>query len=207
MYDIIKVSITELREEIIKKAFLQFLNRGYKACSLKTLEQATGLTKGAFYYYFKDKKEILEAGMERYFSVMKEESEEDVERVTSLREYIDLVIKNKEASADASQRIFGCFILEVLFFQLVLEVAPIFPDFRERIYTISKKRLANWEHIILRAKQSGEIRETLDTSVLARNLMSVSGSMLNIELEQANFQYMFSDTRMQFEQYYMLIKK
>ena len=37
-------------------------------------------------------------------------------------------------------------------------------------------------------------RETLDTSVLARNLMSVSGSMLNIELEQANFQYMFSDT-------------
>ena len=199
--------MTELREEIIKKAFLQFLNRGYKACSLKTLEQATGLTKGACYYYFKDKKEILEAGMERYFSVMKEESEEDVERVTSLREYIDLVIKNKEASADASQRIFGCFILEVLFFQLVLEVAPIFPDFRERIYTISKKRLANWEHIILRAKQSGEIRETLDTSVLARNLMSVSGSMLNIELEQANFQYMFSDTRMQFEQYYMLIKK
>ena len=199
--------MTELREEIIKKAFLQFLNRGYKACSLKTLEQATGLTKGAFYYYFKDKKEILEAGMERYFSVMKEESEEDVERVTSLREYIDLVIKNKEASADASQRIFGCFILEVLFFQLVLEVAPIFPDFRERIYTISKKRLANWEHIILRAKQSGETRETFDTSVLARNLMSVSGSMLNIELEQANFQYMCSDTRMQFEQYYMLIKK
>ena len=60
--------MTELREEIVKKAFLQFLNRGYKACSLKTLEQATGLTKGAFYYYFKDKKEILEAGMERDFS-------------------------------------------------------------------------------------------------------------------------------------------
>jgi len=199
--------MTELREEIIKKAFLQFLNRGYKACSLKTLEQATGLTKGAFYYYFKDKKEILEAGMERYFSVMKEESEEDVERVTSLREYIDLVIRNKEESADASQRVFGCFMLEVLFFQLVLEVAPIFPEFRERIYTISKRRLANWEYVILKAKQSGEIRETLDTSVLARNLMSVSGSMLNIELEQANFQYMFSDTRMQFEQYYMLIKK
>ena len=199
--------MTEPREEIVKKAFLQFLNRGYKACSLKPLEQATGLTKGAFYYYFMDKKVILEAGMVRYFSVMKEESGEDVERVASLREYIDLVIKNKEESADASQRVFGCFILEVLFFQLVLEVAPIFPDFRERIYTISKRRLANWERVILKAKQSGEIRATLDTSVLARNLMSVSSSMLNIELEQANFQYMFSDTRMQFEQYYMLIKK
>ena len=190
--------MTELRDEIIKKAFLQFLNRGYKACSLKDLEQATGLTKGAFYYYFKDKKEILEAGMERYFGVMKEESDGDLERVASLREYIDLVIRNKEESADLSQRVFGCF---------VLEVAVLFPAFRERIYTLSKRRLAHWEYIILKAKRNGEIRETLDTSVLARNLMSVSSSMLNIELEQANFQYVFSDMRMQFEQYYMLVKK
>jgi transcriptional regulator, tetR family len=199
--------MAELRDEIVKKSFLQFLNRGYKATSLKDLEQATGLTKGAFYYYFKDKQEILEAGIERYFSVMREERDEDVERVASLREYIDLVIRNKEEGADLSQKLFGCFVLEVLFFQLVLEVASLFPDFRERIYTLSKMRLTRWEHVILKAKQSGEIRETLDTSALARNLMSVSSSMLNIEFDDPNFQYIFSDMRMQFEQYYMLIKK
>ncbi|WP_018338932.1 TetR/AcrR family transcriptional regulator [Butyricimonas synergistica] len=199
--------MVELRDEIVKKSFLQFLNRGYKATSLKDLEQATGLTKGAFYYYFKDKQEILEAGIERYFSVMREETDEDVERVASLREYIDLVIRNKEEGADLSQKLFGCFVLEVLFFQLVLEVAPLFPGFRERIYTLSKMRLTRWEHVILKAKQSGEIRETLDTSALARNLISVSSSMLNIEFDDPNFQYIFSDMRMQFEQYYMLIKK
>ena len=199
--------MVELRDEIVKKSFLQFLNRGYKATSLKDLEQATGLTKGAFYYYFKDKQEILEAGIERYFSVMREETDEDVERVASLREYIDLVIRNKEEGADLSQKLFGWFVLEVLFFQLVLEVAPLFPGFRERIYTLSKMRLTRWEHVILKAKQSGEIRETLDTSALARNLISVSSSMLNIEFDDPNFQYIFSDMRMQFEQYYMLIKK
>lgn len=199
--------MAELRDEIVKKSFLQFLNRGYKATSLKDLEQATGLTKGAFYYYFKDKQEILEAGIERYFSVMREETDEDVERVASLREYIDLVIRNKEEGADLSQKLFGCFVLEVLFFQLVLEVASLFPGFRERIYTLSKMRLTRWEHVILKAKQSGEIRETLDTSALARNLISVSSSMLNIEFDDPNFQYIFSDMRMQFEQYYMLIKK
>ena len=199
--------MVELRDEIVKKSFLQFLNRGYKATSLKDLEQATGLTKGAFYYYFKDKQEILEAGIERYFSVMREETDEDVERVASLREYIDLVIRNKEEGADLSQKLFGCFVLEVLFFQLVLEVAPLFPGFRERIYTLSKMRLTRWEHVILKAKQSGEIRETLDTSALARNLISVTSSMLNIEFDDPNFQYIFSDMRMQFEQYYMLIKK
>lgn len=198
--------MAELRDEIINKSFLQFLNRGYKATSLKDLEQVTGLTKGAFYYYFKDKQEILEAGIERYFGVMREETDEEVEGMT-LREYIERVVRNKEEEADQAQKVFGCFILEVLFFQLVLEVAELFPGFRERIYTLSTKRLTRWERVILKAKLEGEIRETLDTSVLARNLMSVSSSMLNIELEEASFQYVFSDMRMQFEQYYMLIRK
>ena len=61
--------------------------------------------------------------------------------------------------------------------------------------------------MILKAKQQGEIKGSLDTSVLARNLMSVSTSMLNIELGTDNLHFMFSDMRMQFEQYYMLIKK
>ena len=78
---------------------------------------------------------------------------------------------------------------------------------KKHFYLRHNDALMNSTKLSMKAKQSGEIRETLDTSVLARNLMSVSGSMLNIELEQANFQYMFSDTRMQFEQYYMLIKK
>jgi TetR/AcrR family transcriptional repressor of nem operon len=67
--------------------------------------------------------------------------------------------------------------------------------------------LSRWEYMILKAKQQGEIKGSLDTSVLARNLMSVSTSMLNIELGTDNLHFMFSDMRMQFEQYYLLIKK
>jgi len=49
------INMNRLREEIINKAFALFLSRGYHACSLKDLETATGLTKGAFYYYFRNK--------------------------------------------------------------------------------------------------------------------------------------------------------
>lgn len=199
--------MTDLKDCIINKSFFQFLNRGYKACSLKDLEKATGLTKGAFYYYFRNKEEILKAGIDRYLSVINEMSEEEFLRIGTLKEYIDVVVAQKEQNAEKLQELFDFFIIEVAFFQLVLEVAFLFPEYRRCIDELSKNRLSRWEFMILKAKQQGEVKVGLDTTVLARNLMSVSTSMLNIELGTENLRFTFSDMRMQFEQYYLLIKR
>ncbi len=197
----------DLKDKIVNISFFLFLNKGYKACSLKDLEQATGLTKGAFYYYFRNKEEILKTGIEKYLSVSTELSEAEFLQIHSLREYINVTMERQERSVELLQQMFDFFIIEVAFFQLVLEVASLFPAYRNRIDELSKNRLSRWEFMILKAKQQGEIKGTLDTSVLARNLMSVSTSMLNIELGSGNMRFVFSDMRMQFEQYYLLIKK
>lgn len=196
-----------LKDDIVNKSFFQFLNRGYKACSLRDLEQATGLTKGAFYYYFRNKEDILKAGIEKYLSAISEISEEEFMQLSSLKQYLDMVVERKEQNAERLQELFDFFIIEVAFFQLVLEVEDLFPEYRRCIDELSKNRLSRWEYMILKAKQQGEIKVNLDTSVLARNLMSVSTSMLNIELGTENMRFTFSDMRMQFEQYYLLIKR
>lgn len=198
--------MTEHRDEIVNKAFFQFLSRGYTACSLKDLEQAIGLTKGAFYYYFRTKEEILKEGLERYATVIEDISEDEFHRIVSLRQYIEVMLEEKEKRATVLQKLFGNFIIEEFYFQLVLEIEKLFPEYRLRVNELSKKRLSRWEQVILKAKQNGEIKEQIDTSVLARNLMSVTASMLNIELMSSDLKYIFSDMRMQFEQYYMLIK-
>ena len=197
----------DLRNEIVNKSFFQFLNKGYKACSLKDLEIATGLTKGAFYYYFRNKEEILKAGIEKYLSAVSELGEEEFLQIASLKEYIYVIVERKERNAEKLQELSDFFIIEVAFFQLVLEVERLFPEYRCRINELSKNRLSRWEYMILKAKQQGEIRADLDTTVLARNLMSVSTSMLNIELSSENLRFTFSDMRLQFEQYYLLIRR
>lgn len=199
--------MSDLKDEIVNKSFFLFLNKGYKACSLKDLESATRLTKGAFYYYFRSKEEILKAGIDKYLSVIGDISETEFLQIGSLKLYIDVIMEQKERSAETLLRMFDFFIIEVAFFQLVLEVSSLFPEYRSRIDELSKGRLSRWEFMILKAKQQGEIDVTLDTSVLARNLMSVSTSMLNIELGTENMSFVFSDMRMQFEQYYLLIKR
>lgn len=199
--------MSDLKDEIVNKSFFLFLNKGYKACSLKDLESATRLTKGAFYYYFRSKEEILKAGIDKYLSVIGDISETEFLQIDSLKRYIDVIMEQKERSAETLLRMFDFFIIEVAFFQLVLEVSSLFPEYRSRIDELSKGRLSRWEFMILKAKQQGEIDVTLDTSVLARNLMSVSTSMLNIELGTENMSFVFSDMRMQFEQYYLLIKR
>lgn len=52
---------------ILETAFGSFLESGIDGVSLNTIIKRTGLTKGAFYYHFKDKNELIEEIVSRYF--------------------------------------------------------------------------------------------------------------------------------------------
>ncbi|MGL5681981.1 MAG: TetR/AcrR family transcriptional regulator [Marinifilaceae bacterium] len=196
-----------IKEEIINKSFYQFVNRGFKACSLKHLEQATGFTKGALYYYFKNKEEILKAGIEKYLSIFTLVPEKDFSKINSLREYISKMIERKAQCSSELHKRFDFFILEPLFFQLVLEVTPQFPHFREAITRIAAIRLEQWKSIINKAQHSGEIIAHIDREILARNFLSVSTSMVNVDLATPQLGISLKDMHRQFDQYYNLIKK
>jgi AcrR family transcriptional regulator len=57
----------EVKEMILETAFESFLESGIDGVSLNTIIKRTGLTKGAFYYHFKDKNELIEEIVSRYF--------------------------------------------------------------------------------------------------------------------------------------------
>ena len=52
---------TARREDILQSAVRLFVTKGYHAATLQDIADELGLTRPAFYYYFRSKQEILEA--------------------------------------------------------------------------------------------------------------------------------------------------
>ncbi len=57
---------TDVREKIIQSAYAIIQEKGYSKTTLENIVQRAGLTRGAFYYYFSDKDEILRELEQRY---------------------------------------------------------------------------------------------------------------------------------------------
>ena len=62
----------ETRELIIGSAISLFLEKGYSHTTLEDIVRRVGLTRGAFYWNFKNKKDILDEVVDRYESFYRE---------------------------------------------------------------------------------------------------------------------------------------
>lgn len=56
----------DTRDRIIRTAFIGFLENGYEGISLNEIIKRTGMTKGAFYYYFKNKEQLIKELIDKY---------------------------------------------------------------------------------------------------------------------------------------------
>ena len=54
------------KERIIEEAFKLFLNHNFEKVSISDLEQAVGKTRGAIFYFFKNKEELFNEVIDTY---------------------------------------------------------------------------------------------------------------------------------------------
>jgi len=95
------------REDIIDRAFPVFLKMGADRTTMAELVRASGLSKGAFYYYFPDKDSLFDACVDRFFtSYLPPPDEAPVNAedfVKALwKSYSIALAKAREVSGDAS---------------------------------------------------------------------------------------------------------
>ena len=59
--------MSETKEHILKVSFLLFLQKNFKDVTMNEIVEKTGMSKGAFYHYFKSKEELFEDIINEYY--------------------------------------------------------------------------------------------------------------------------------------------
>lgn len=189
---------------IIETAFLLFLKKGFKAVRLSDIERAAKITRGTFYYHFTNKEEVLKEGLHLYYELLNTQRTVEFERISTLREYVDLTVRKLTEIDNYSARTFSSEIPEILCLSLIVEVIALFPELKKVVLTSKTLRLSKLEQLILNAKRNGELRKDIDTSILAKNLLNISVGVINYLIMHQDVSYALSAVRSQYEQLYSL---
>lgn len=149
---ITKADIT--RKRILDKAFRQIYQNGYQATSIDNILKELDVTKGAFYYHFKTKKDmgmavVKEVIYPRFFKSLIE----PLARIDHPKERIIEVIENAFSEITDYELSFGCPINN-----LVQEMASIDPDFQK----LFKSIFDQWKEAIILAFEKGKAKGQVD---------------------------------------------
>jgi AcrR family transcriptional regulator len=95
------------RDDIVERSFPVFLEKGADGATMADLVRASGLSKGAFYYYFPDKMSLFDACVDKFFTSY---LPSPAEAPTNAEDYVEALWKGyalalakaREASGDAS---------------------------------------------------------------------------------------------------------
>ena len=118
----------ERRTQILDAAAQCFAEKGYHAASMEDLVQASSLSKGALYWYFKGKREIFRSLLERWLNEYTHALETVVESDVPPREKILSVFRLIELSGAANPEMLRS---QIEFFSVAMRDEDFLEWFRE----------------------------------------------------------------------------
>ncbi|HZL11050.1 MAG TPA: TetR/AcrR family transcriptional regulator [Prolixibacteraceae bacterium] len=147
------------KERIIEEAFKLFLNHNFEKVSISDLEQAVGKTRGAIFYFFKNKEELFNEVIDTYIIKTQNPSEKfNVDNNISLEQFIYLYINGINTTMS---KMLSLSVVNIYkgYFSLYMQASRIYPNFTEIMTRYSLEEINLWEKVINRAIQFKEIKE------------------------------------------------
>lgn len=194
----------DTKEHILKTACVLFMEKSYKAVTLKDIIRKTGLSNGAFYHYFESKEQLFKEVIDTYLLSlarrMWEHSPKD-----SLWEFIQNTFKETTAiyeQVDDLLTMGGGFNYLIFMF----EAFRLFPGIEEKVSQSHKLEFATWVEVIDIAKMKGEIKTELPTELIARMFLYMpDGAYMDFLLDKNLVKYQLGLKRL-WEGLYSMLK-
>ncbi len=147
------------KDRIIEEAFKLFLNHNFEKVSIVDLEKAIGKTRGAIFYFFKNKEELFNEVVETYIVKAQTPSEKfKFDADISLEQFIHQYINGINTTMS---KMLSLSVVNIYkhYFSLYMQASRIYPNFAEIMIRNSMDELNLWEKVITRAVQTKEIKE------------------------------------------------
>lgn len=179
--------MSDSKEHIITVASKLFLQKSFKEVTMAEIVKETGLSKGAFYHYFKSKEQLFLEVLNFFFSDVMTHSYETYSKESFYRFYHDYAngirnygkkyisyLKGEESKKE----------LTMNYFTLAFDALKLFPEFREQMIIAQEKELKTWVDVIQSARKQGEIKSIMNDEQIAKTFIYLSdGVAMHLVME------------------------
>lgn len=191
------------KEFIIDEAFKLFLDHSYEAVSISDISQAIGFTKGALYHHFKNKEELFKSVVDKYLYIP--DVIADIETV-SLSEYIQLCTMEAEKIIKKLFS-FALVFVPINYMSMFADAFRHYPGYIELKGDFINNEIAKTKRVLENAIKSGEIRDDINTSLIATNFFSINMGLAGNLLRNNSIEESISLLKEQNFEFYKLLKK
>lgn len=150
---------------MIETSISLFGQRGFKETSIQDIVDQLGLTKGTFYYYFKNKEEVLVQIHERFIDDLLEQQRSIIESSRTAEEkmhaLVTMMIQNIRTSVNSA----------MIFFREMRHLSE------EKLSYVRKKRdlfQQNIEKLVQEGIEKGEFREDLRADMISYFILGMA---------------------------------
>ncbi len=161
------------RRDIINVARRLFSEHGYHNSGIADIQAVTGLTKGAFYYHFRNKQALALAVLERAEADYAEHLFSPAETIESPGERIAVLLDNVVA-LNCEPQWCNCQMMATLGAELTVADGRL----RDAVLKIQTETFAFWRDLIAAAQEAGEANDRIEPAVWAQLILSSLAGML-----------------------------
>lgn len=196
------------KRKIIEKSFCLFLSKSYESVSLKEIQEATGISRGAIYHHFENKEEIYEEAIKEYllpaFVNYSVSSKEDSRNMIST---IYASIKHRQSHLSSLNNVTDSKINNYNFFKFLYQAAEHSSNFNEQANLIVEKDFKDWRNCVQNAMRTGEIRSDIDIDFVSQYFLTAPLGLGNLSAFNKYIHTDTNDIRTLYIKFYDLISK
>lgn len=161
-------SSDQTRQTLLQAAFEEIHRNGFQAASLTRILADTGLTKGALYHHFPDKKAlglaVIEDVIRPQLAAMMLAPLADAQQPLAA---MQALLKSKAAESDPWVVTLGCPLNN-----LMQEMSPVDETFRLRLNSLFQDWVSVMANALERGRQSGEVKQEVNAADTAFFIVS-----------------------------------